>query len=127
MQCVYLFKNRDMLLSSRRRGGSGVGTVLSNEQIFSERRTQREIRGRDGQTHQAVGGEKPAEDRGSRTGRPCASADRRSPGGKHGDGLEMLKRTQRNLTGSRRWMSIHQAGNPEITHAEDKPLMDAVD
>lgn len=60
-----------MLLSRRRRGGGGVGTVLSNEQIFSERRTQREIGGRDGQIHPAVGGEETAEDRGSRTGAGC--------------------------------------------------------
>lgn len=99
---AYPFKKRSILLNSRRRGGGGGGggTVLSNEQIFSERRTQREIRGRDGQTHPAVGGEKPAEDRGSRTGRPCASAGGRSAGGGgHGDGLEMLKRTRRNLNG----------------------------
>lgn len=78
--CVYPFKKRNVRLSSRRRGDGGIGTVLSNEQIFSERRIQREIRGRDGQTHPAVG-EKPAEDRGNRTGRPCASAGRRSAGG----------------------------------------------
>lgn len=94
---------------------------------FSQRDVHREIRGRDGQIHPAVGGEETAEDRGSRTGRAVCVSRRALNGGKHGDGLEMLKRTRRNLTGSRRWMSIHQAGNPEITHAEDKPLMDAVD
>lgn len=45
----------------------------------------------------------------------------------HGDEQEMLKRTQNTITGSYRWMLFHQAGNLKATHAEDKPLMDAVD
>lgn len=83
---------------------------------FSERERERELqrssrrRRRDCKTKAA--------------GRLCVS---RHSIGKHGDEQAMLKRTERTLTGSYRWMVFHQTGNLKAAHAEDKPLMDAVD
>lgn len=57
----------------------------------------------------AIGGEEIVRAR-QQAGRLCVS--RRSIG-KHGDEQEMLKRTERTITGSHRWMLFHQARQPE--------------